>query len=74
MVPDRASFLAGSIETEDKRGWGRVLADVYVEGINCERNARAHTEDVISGLKEGCWAGAIGVIVGGTVLERSDRG
>jgi hypothetical protein len=54
MVPDRAFFLAGSIETEDKRGWGGVLADVYVEGINSERNARTHTEDVISGLKEGC--------------------
>jgi hypothetical protein len=54
MVPDRAFFLAGSIESDDKSGWGGVLADVYVEGINSERNARTHTEDVISGLKEGC--------------------
>jgi len=74
MVPDRAFFLAGGIETEDKSGWGGVLVNVYVEGVNSERNARTHTEDVINGLKEGCWARAIGVIVARTVLERSDGG
>jgi len=73
MVPDRAFFLAGSIESMTRAG-GVGCWLMFMLKVNSERNARTHTEDVISGVERGVLSGGDWVIVGGTVLERSDRG
>jgi hypothetical protein len=72
VVSDLAYFVGGSLKTEDRREWMEELVGVYVEGIG--EGTDVDREVVMEGLKERCWVGVLGAIVGAMVGQRSERG
>lgn len=78
VVSDLAYFLAGSLRVEDRRSWMEELVGVYLQAVNGDSGnggkGMVDRETVMKGLRDRCWAGVIGSIVGAMISERSERG
>jgi hypothetical protein len=72
VVSDLAYFVGSSLKTEDRREWMEELVGVYVDGIG--EGTSVDRSVVMEGLRQRCWVGVLGAIVGAMVSQRSERG